>query len=80
MSPRTPPVRESGRTLVAVIQKAYFHGVSTRSVDDLVKAMGAVHSDLDAVVAERCVALANDRDLTRGQAGFHWWPSNVAAN
>jgi transposase-like protein len=26
---------------VAVIQKAYVHGVSTRSVDDLVKAMGA---------------------------------------
>jgi transposase-like protein len=27
--------------LVAVIQEAYVHGVSTRSVDDLVKAMGA---------------------------------------
>ena len=26
---------------MAVIQKAYVHGVSTRSVDDLVKAMGA---------------------------------------
>jgi len=25
---------------VAVIQEAYVHGVSTRSVDDLVKAMG----------------------------------------
>ena len=24
--------------------------------------------------AERCVALRNDRDLVRGQAGFHWWP------
>jgi hypothetical protein len=31
-------------------------------------------ADLDAVVAERCVALANDPDLIRGQAGFHWWP------
>ncbi len=26
---------------MAVIQKAYVHGISTRSVDDLVKAMGA---------------------------------------
>jgi len=30
--------------------------------------------DLDAVVAKRCVALGEDRDLIRGQAGFHWWP------
>lgn len=34
-------------------------------------------ADLDAVVAERCVALANDRDLIRGQAGFHWWPNRA---
>jgi transposase len=33
--------------------------------------------DLDAVVAERCVALEKDRDLIRGQAGFHWWPSRT---
>jgi len=35
-------------------------------------------ADLDAVVADRCVALGNDRDLVRGQAGFHWWPDRVA--
>lgn len=29
------------KALVAVIQEAYVHGISTRSVDDLVKAMGA---------------------------------------
>ena len=29
------------KALTAVIQEAYVHGVSTRSVDDLVKAMGA---------------------------------------
>ena len=29
------------KALTAVIQEAYIHGVSTRSVDDLVKAMGA---------------------------------------
>ena len=33
--------------------------------------------DLDAVVAERCVALGKDRDLIRGQAGFHWWPKRA---
>ena len=40
MSSRTPPVRESGRTLTAVIQEACIQGISTRSVDDPVKAMG----------------------------------------
>jgi len=35
------PRRTAEKTLVAVIQEAYVHGVSTRSVDDLVKAMGA---------------------------------------
>ena len=40
VSPRMPPVRESGRTLTAVIQEAYVQGISTRSVDGLVKAMG----------------------------------------
>ena len=34
------PRRASEKALVAVIQEAYVHGVSTRSVDDLVKAMG----------------------------------------
>lgn len=39
-----PPFLEARRTsdkaLIAVIQEAYVHGVSTRSVDDLAKAMG----------------------------------------
>ena len=30
------------KALVAMIQEAYVHGISKRSVDDLVKAMGAV--------------------------------------
>ena len=32
--------RTADKALIAVIQEAYVHGVSTRSVDDLVKAMG----------------------------------------
>lgn len=35
------PRRTAERALVAVIQEAYVHGISTRAVDDLVKAMGA---------------------------------------
>jgi transposase-like protein len=31
----------AGKALTAVIQEAYVQGISTRSVDDLVKAMGA---------------------------------------
>jgi transposase-like protein len=34
------PRRASEKALTAVIQEAYVHGVSTRSVDDLVRAMG----------------------------------------
>jgi putative transposase len=35
------PRRTAEKALTAVIQEAYVQGVSTRSVDDLVKAMGA---------------------------------------
>jgi transposase-like protein len=35
------PRRMAGKALTAVIQDAYVQGISTRSVDDLVKAMGA---------------------------------------
>ena len=35
------PRRVAEKALTAVIQEAYVHGISTRSVDDLVKAMGA---------------------------------------
>jgi len=36
------PRRLAEKALSAVIQEAYVHGVSTRSVDDLVKAMGQI--------------------------------------
>src|SRR3984885_8893742 len=35
------PRRTAEKALTAVMQEAYVHGVSTRSLDDLVKAMGA---------------------------------------
>lgn len=35
-------------------------------------------SRLDAAVSAQCVALSNDRDRTRRQTGFHWWPNHKA--
>lgn len=34
------PRRRAEKALVAVVQEAYLHGVSTRKVDDLVNALG----------------------------------------
>lgn len=38
--PHVSPVSGRRGRLTAVVQEAYVHGVSTRSVDDLVQAMG----------------------------------------
>lgn len=49
------PRRTAEKALVAVIQEAYVHGVSTRSVDDLVRAMGlegASRSQVSRLCAE----------------------------
>src|SRR5688572_30942151 len=59
------PRRASEKALTAVIQEAYVHGVSTRSVDDLVKAMGMTGisksqvSRLCAEIDERVHAFLN---------------------
>ena len=59
------PRRASEKALTAVIQEAYVHGVSTRSVDDLVKAMGMTRisksqvSRLCAEIDERVQAFLN---------------------
>ena len=29
---------------------------------------------LDEIIGERCAALANERDIIKSRAGFHWWP------
>src|SRR5918995_826729 len=49
------PRRMAEKALTAVIQEAYIHGVSTRAVDDLVKAMGGSgisKSEVSRLVAE----------------------------
>jgi putative transposase len=50
------PRRRAERALVAVIQEAYVQGVSTRKVDDLVRAMGASGISKSAV-SRLCVEL-----------------------
>ena len=30
--------------------------------------------ELDAIIGERCAALASERDIIKSRAGFHWWP------
>ncbi len=70
------PRRAAEKALVAVIQEAYIHGVSTRSVDDLVKAPGmsgvskSEVSRLCAEIDERVHAFL-DRPL-EGDWPFVW--------
>ena len=71
------PRRRAEQALVAVICQAYVEGVSTRRVDDLVKAMGIegmsrsevsrLAGELDALVAE-----FRDRPLDGGPYRYLW--------
>jgi transposase-like protein len=53
--------RRIDRALFAVVMEAYVHGVSTRKVDDLVKALGAASGISKSEVSRICAEL--DRDL-----------------
>ena len=53
------PRRTAEKALTAVIQEAYVHGISTRAVDDLVKAMGA--SGVSKSQVSRLCAEIDDR-------------------
>ena len=59
------PRRRSERALLAVIQQAYVEGVSTRRVDDLVKALG-------------CEGISKSQvsRICRG-AGPRWWTASL---
>ena len=50
------PRRKAERALAAVVQEAYVHGVSTRKVDELVKALGmsAIEAVLQGASWQRC--------------------------
>ena len=76
------PRRRAEQALLAVVQEAYVHGVSTRKVDDLVKALGLdglsksegsrICSDLDPVVeAFRTRPLAGEHPYLWLDATYH---------
>jgi putative transposase len=57
--------RRIDRALFAVVMEAYVHGVSTRSVDDLVKALGAASGISKSEVSRICAELDGDLDAFR---------------
>jgi putative transposase len=59
--------RRIDRALYAVVMEAYVHGVSTRKVDDLVKALGAASGISKSEVSRICGEL--DGTSTRSGAG-----------
>jgi putative transposase len=66
------PRRRAERALLAVVQEAYVHGVSTRKVDDLLRALGLdgmSKSEVSRICAELDVEVAAFR--TRGLEGEH---------
>jgi putative transposase len=66
------PRRRAERALLAVVQEAYVHGVSTRKVDDLLRALGLdgmSKSEVSRVCAELDGEVAAFR--TRGLEGEH---------
>jgi transposase-like protein len=76
------PRRMAEKALTAVIQEAYVHGVSTRSVDDLVKAMGMTgisKSQVCARTSTGTVKLASaKRPPDEGDACSYWSPGHAA--
>ncbi len=58
------PRRRAERALVAVVQEAYVSGVSTRSVDDLVRALGGTGLDKSAV-SRMCKELDEEAEAFR---------------
>ena len=54
------PRRRSERALLAVIQQAYVEGVSTRRVDDLVKALG-------------CEGISQEPGVAASVRNWTWW-------
>jgi transposase-like protein len=57
--------RRIDRALFAVVMEAYVHGVSTRSVDDLVKALGAASGISKSEVSRICAELDGDLEAFR---------------
>ncbi|MHC4932453.1 MAG: IS256 family transposase [Planctomycetota bacterium] len=70
------PRRRAERALVSVVQEAYVSGVSTRSVDDLVRALGGSGIDKSAV-SRMCKELDEEAEAFRnrpleGEVPYVW--------
>lgn len=70
------PRKRSERALLAVVQEAYVHGVSTRKVDDLVKALGCSGID-KSTVSRICKELDEEAQAFRtrsleGEVPYLW--------
>lgn len=68
------PRRRIDRALWAVVMEAYVHGVSTRKVDDLVRALGidagVSKSEVSRICAELDAHVGAFRDRSLGEAAF----------
>ena len=67
------PRRRIERALLAVIQEAYVHGVSTRKVDDVVAALGGCHvskSEVSRICSELDEELAAFRERRLDDAAY----------
>src|SRR6187431_3287111 len=68
--------RRVDQALFAVVMEAYLHGVSTRKVDDLVKALGAdtgiSKSEVSRICAELDVEVAAFRDRSLAEQPFRY--------
>lgn len=63
--------RRIDRALYAVIMEAYVHGVSTRKVDDLVKALGAASGISKSEVSRICAGLDKELEEFRNRPLNH---------
>jgi putative transposase len=63
--------RRIDRALYAVVMEAYVHGISTRKVDDLVKALGVAGGISKSEVSRICGELDRDLDAFRGRRLDH---------
>lgn len=76
------PRRMAEKALTAVIQEAYVQGISTRSVDDLVKAMGMSGIskspgsciEMDSPCRPFRIEVAHERLVARSAASSPLWP------
>jgi putative transposase len=60
--------RRVDRALFAEVMEAYIHGVSTRKVDDLVKALGAVTGITKSEVSRICARVSAPNEQVPGHS------------